>query len=155
MTLNYDYLIVGGGMTAAAAVAGIREIDRRGTIGLIAAEPHPPYDRPPLTKGLWKGDPLDSIWRKIDGQGVSSHAGRTAQSVDPSSRRVVDDLGRSYTYGRLLLATGCTPRRFAFGEAQIIYFRTVDDWQRLHAMASHGKRIAIVGAGFIASELAA
>jgi len=155
MTLNYDYLIVGGGMTAAAAVAGIREIDRRGTIGLIAAEPHPPYDRPPLTKGLWKGDPLDSIWRKVDGQGVSSHVGRTAQSVDPSSRRVVDDLGRSYTYGRLLLATGCTPRRFAFGEAQIIYFRTVDDWQRLHAMASHGKRIAIVGAGFIASELAA
>lgn len=42
MMLNYNYLIVGGGMTAAAAVAGIREIDRTGTIGLIGAEPHPP-----------------------------------------------------------------------------------------------------------------
>src|SRR5215831_6572099 len=78
MMPNYNYLIIGGGMTAAAAVAGIREIDRGGTIGLISAETHPPYDRPPLSKALWKGTPLDSIWRNVDDQGVSSHLGRTA-----------------------------------------------------------------------------
>ncbi|HEY9226373.1 MAG TPA: FAD/NAD(P)-binding oxidoreductase, partial [Gemmatimonadaceae bacterium] len=155
LMLNYNYLIVGGGMTAAAAVAGIREIDHAGTIGLLAAEPHPPYDRPPLSKALWKGDPLDGIWRKVDGQGVRSHMGRIARSLDPNNRQVVDDQGTSYTYGKLLLATGCTPRRLAFGDQEIIYFRTVDDWRRLHAEAGQGKRIAIVGAGFIASELAA
>ncbi|HEX7981681.1 MAG TPA: FAD-dependent oxidoreductase [Gemmatimonadaceae bacterium] len=154
-SFDYKYLIVGGGMTAAAAVAGIREIDRHGTIGLIGAEPHPPYDRPPLTKALWKGDPLDSIWRSVDRQGVSSHLGRTARSLDPTSRQVVDDQGTSYTYGKLLLATGCSPRRFPFGDDQIIYFRTVDDWQRLRGLSWRDTRIAIVGGGFIASELAA
>src|SRR5262249_34816367 len=114
--LNYDYLIVGGGMTAAAAVTGIREIDRDGTIGLIGAELHPPYDRPPLSKALWKGDPLDSIWRKVDAHGVSSHVGRTARSLDTRKRQVVDDQGMSYKYGKLLLATGCTPRRLPFGD---------------------------------------
>ena len=52
---DYKYLIVGGGMTAAAAVEGIREKDANGTIGIISAETHPPYNRPPLSKGLWKG----------------------------------------------------------------------------------------------------
>jgi 3-phenylpropionate/trans-cinnamate dioxygenase ferredoxin reductase subunit len=45
---NYQYLIIGGGMTAAAALEGIREVDSTGTIGLISAEPDAPYDRPPL-----------------------------------------------------------------------------------------------------------
>jgi len=58
---SYTYLIIGGGMTAAAAIAGIREVDGGGSIGVIAAESHPPYDRPPLSKGLWKDKPLESI----------------------------------------------------------------------------------------------
>ena len=49
---SYDYLIVGGGMTADAAARGIRERDPKGSIGIIGADPHPPYNRPPLTKGL-------------------------------------------------------------------------------------------------------
>jgi len=152
---DYKYLIVGGGMTAAAAVAGIREIDREHTIGLIGDDRNPPYDRPPLSKELWKGDPLDTIWRNVDGRGVSSHRGRIARTLDPKNRQVVDDQGTSYTYDRLLLATGCTPRRLPFGEGRIIYFRTVEDWQRLRAMSGRGKRVAIVGGGFIGSELAA
>lgn len=52
---HYPYLIVGGGMTADAAVRGIRELDGNRSIGLIGAEPDPPYARPPLSKGLWKG----------------------------------------------------------------------------------------------------
>ena len=54
---SYTYLIIGGGMTAGAAVGGIREADPNGSVGLIGADPHPPYDRPPLSKGLWKGNP--------------------------------------------------------------------------------------------------
>ena len=74
---NYMYLIVGGGMTADAAVHGIREVDRDGSIGLLSAEAHPPYDRPPLSKKLWKGKPLESIWRQTESQGVTLHLGRT------------------------------------------------------------------------------
>ena len=60
---HYKYLIIGGGMTGDAVVHGIREVDRDGSIGVIAAEPHRPYNRPPLSKALWKGKPLASIWR--------------------------------------------------------------------------------------------
>lgn len=70
--LRYTYLIVGGGMTADAAVRGIRKVDSDGSIGLISAEPDPPYKRPPLSKGLWKGKPLDSAWLKTDSRGWSS-----------------------------------------------------------------------------------
>ena len=79
---SYTYLIVGGGMTAAAAVAGIREVDGDGSIGVITAEPHPPYDRPPPSKALWKGKPLESIWRGSDGKAVTLHTGRTARELD-------------------------------------------------------------------------
>jgi hypothetical protein len=61
---HYKYLLVGGGMTADAAVRGVRELDSNGPIGLICAEAAGPYDRPPLSKGLWKGKDLESIWRK-------------------------------------------------------------------------------------------
>jgi NADPH-dependent 2,4-dienoyl-CoA reductase/sulfur reductase-like enzyme len=152
---SYHYLIIGGGMTAAAAIAAIREVDRQGAIGLIGAEPHPPYNRPPLTKALWQGDALESIWRKLDGQGVRAHLGRTARSLDPAHKRVLDDQGTSYTYNKLLLATGCTPRQLPFGGEQILYLRTVDDYQKLRGLAGHGQRIAVIGGGFIGSELGA
>ena len=83
---HYTYLIVGGGMTADAAIGGIREVDPSGSVGLIGADPHPPYDRPPLSKGLWKGKPLESIWRKTDRQGVTLHLGRQATSTGPAEQ---------------------------------------------------------------------
>ncbi len=76
---RYTYLIVGGGMTAAAAVGGIRETDRDGTIGVIGAEPHLPYNRPPLSKALWKGEPLESIWCKPGSPAPTFHLERTVR----------------------------------------------------------------------------
>lgn len=149
------YLIVGGGMTADAAVEGIRQVDPIGSIGLISAEPHRPYDRPPLSKGLWKGKPLESIWRKATGQGVNLHLGRRALTLDPHARHVTDEQGMVYTYEKLLLATGGTPRRLPFGGDRIIYFRTLDDYQRLRALTGQGQRFAVIGGGFIGSEIAA
>lgn len=88
---NYSYLIIGGGMTAAAAVNGIREVDATGSIGLIGAEPDAPYDRPPLSKALWKEKPLDSIWRKTENKEVELHLGRAVKEIVPGQKRVVDD----------------------------------------------------------------
>jgi NADPH-dependent 2,4-dienoyl-CoA reductase/sulfur reductase-like enzyme len=152
---NYTYLIVGGGMTADAAVHGIREVDRGGSIGLLSAEGHPPYDRPPLSKKLWKGKPMESIWRQTESQGVALHLGRTARHLDPQNKRITDDQGTVYGYGKLLLATGGTPRQLPFGGEQIIYFRTLDDYERLCALTQTGQRFAVIGGGFIGSEVAA
>ena len=86
------YLIIGGGMTADAAAHGIRELDREGAISLISAESDPPYNRPPLTKGLWKGDSLDTIWRKTGDAAVDLHLGRRVTALDLPAKAAVDDL---------------------------------------------------------------
>jgi 3-phenylpropionate/trans-cinnamate dioxygenase ferredoxin reductase subunit len=78
---SYKYLMIGGGMTADAPVVGIREIDPEGSIGLISMKTDPPYNRPPLSKGLWKGKPLDSVWRNTESQHVTLHLGRTIVSL--------------------------------------------------------------------------
>jgi len=152
---SYHYLIIGGGMAADAAARGIRELDAHGSIGIISAEADPPYARPPLSKALWKGDPLDSVWRKTSEAGVTLHLGRRAVTLDHQDRHVVDDEGVVYRYQRLLLATGGTPRRLPFGGDDIIYFRTLSDYRRLRAVAGEGKRVAVIGGGFIGSEVAA
>src|SRR5262245_13467683 len=109
---QYKYLIVGGGMTADSAVQGIRQVDADGSIGLISTDTHPPYDRPPLSKKLWKGKPFESIWRGTDKQqNVTLHLGRTVQTLDPKSKSVTDDQGNTHTYEKLLLATGGTPHQ--------------------------------------------
>src|SRR5262245_32359349 len=140
---HYKYLIIGGGMTAAAAMRGIRQEDSQGSAGLISAEPNLPYDRPPLSKGLWKGKPLDTIWRGTDNLAVEIHLGRQARTLDPHNKRVADDQGTVYSFDRLLLAMGGTPRRLPFGGDQIIYFRNLEDYRRLRALSEQKQRFAI------------
>jgi 3-phenylpropionate/trans-cinnamate dioxygenase ferredoxin reductase component len=152
---HYKYLIIGGGMTADAAVRGIRQLDGEGSIGLVGEEPYPPYDRPPLSKGLWRGDSIEDIWRNIQEQGVEVHLGFRAQVLEPRNRRLTDERGEVYTFEKLLLATGGRPRRLPFGEDRIIYFRTLEDYRKLRALAQQGRRFAVVGGGFIGSEIAA
>jgi 3-phenylpropionate/trans-cinnamate dioxygenase ferredoxin reductase component len=152
---DYKYLIVGGGMTGEAAIGGIREVDSIGSIGLIGADPHPPYDRPPLSKKLWKGKPLDSIWRNTAREEVTFHLGRQALRLDLTNKSVTDDQATVYTFEKLLLTTGGAPRRLPFGGDDVIYFRTLDDYERLRALTGGGRRFAIFGGGFIGSEIAA
>lgn len=153
--ISYPYLVIGGGMTADAAVRGIRELDATGPIGLIGAEPVPPYARPPLSKGLWKGDPLEDIWRGTGQAGVEFHLGRRVTAIDLAARTVRDDRGTQYGYGKLLLATGGRPRRLPFGGDDVIYFRDLEDYRRLRAHVDRGASFAVVGGGFIGSEIAA
>ncbi|MGH3135965.1 MAG: NAD(P)/FAD-dependent oxidoreductase [Gaiellaceae bacterium] len=152
---TYRYVIVGGGMTADAACRGIRDHDSDGTIGLFAAEAHAPYARPPLSKGLWSGKDESSVWRGTPELGVDIHTGRRIVRLDLAGRSVTDDAGESHMYERLLLATGGTPRRLQAGDEDVVYFRTIDDFRRLHAFAERGGRVAVIGGGFIGSEIAA
>jgi 3-phenylpropionate/trans-cinnamate dioxygenase ferredoxin reductase component len=152
---SYRYLIVGGGMTADAAIGGVREHDRHGTIGLVGAEPQPPYNRPPLTKGLWKNLPLEKIWRSHAVDEAVLHLGRVAVRLDPAARTVTDDQGTTYHYEKLLLATGGRPRTLPGGSSAITYFRTVDDYHHVRMLAQQRRRFVVIGGGFIGSEIAA
>jgi NADPH-dependent 2,4-dienoyl-CoA reductase/sulfur reductase-like enzyme len=149
------YLIAGGGMTADAACKGIRDFDPDGAITVVGEEPHPPYARPPLSKALWKGDEESTIWRGTADLGVELRLGRTLAALDLEARRATDDRGETYAYERLLLATGGRPRRLPFGGDEVIYFRTLDDYRRLRALADEEARFLVIGGGFIGSEIAA
>jgi NADPH-dependent 2,4-dienoyl-CoA reductase/sulfur reductase-like enzyme len=151
---SYRYLIVGGGMTGDAACRGIREHDGDGSIGLVGAEPHPPYDRPPLSKGLWQGKDESSIWRGTEELGAELHVGRRIVSLDLDGRTATDDQGDEYGYERVLLATGGKPRQID-GLDDAIYFRTFDDYQRLRRLSGDDGGFVVVGGGFIGSEIAA
>ncbi len=147
-----SYLIVGGGMTGQAAAAAIREADPDGRIAMISVETDRPYARPPLTKGLWLGKPEESVWLP-EVPGLVHHGGRRAVALDTATREVRDDRGEVHHYDRLLLATGGAPRRLPFGGDRVLYFRTLPDYRRLRYAT--GRRVAVIGGGFIGSEIAA
>jgi len=148
----YRYLIVGGGMTGHAAATAIREIDKEGGLAMIAAEPDPPYARPPLSKGLWLGKPEEKVWLP-DVPGLELRLGHRAVALDTKAREVRDDHGGVYRYEQLLLATGGQPRRLPVGGDRVVYLRTFRDYKRLRAVA--GKSVVVIGGGFIGSEIAA
>lgn len=152
---HYQYLIIGGGMTADAAAHGIRETDASASLGIIGSETDPPYDRPPLTKSLWKDKSIDSIWRPVGQTKAQLHLGRTVKSIDVRRKQVVDDQQQAHTFDKLLLATGGRPRRLSFADEQVIYYRTVADYRRLREFSGKGKSFAVIGGGFIGSEIAA
>jgi 3-phenylpropionate/trans-cinnamate dioxygenase ferredoxin reductase component len=152
---NYQYIIIGGGMTADAAVRGIRKRDNSGTIAVVSDEKHPPYNRPPLSKKLWTGKALDSIWRKTEQAKADLFLDTRAVSGDASGKTITDSHGETYRYEKLLLATGGVPRHLPFATGGVIYFRTLDDYQRLRQFADRKSQFIVIGGGFIGSEIAA
>src|SRR5258705_11193211 len=117
---HYPYLIIGGGMTGDAAARAIRAADPSSAVGLISAEPHPPYARPPLSKGLWKGDPESGIWRGTEMIGVDLRLGRRVTAIDGKKRAGNEDRRDAGAYDKLFQATGGNPRRRPFwGKHQV------------------------------------
>ncbi|HEX7917262.1 NAD(P)/FAD-dependent oxidoreductase [Rudaea sp.] len=156
MQYEYDHLIVGGGMTADAAAKAIREADPSARIGIVGEETHAPYERPPLSKALWKDDkPVESVDLGTAKTGAVLHLGCSIVALDRAAHTATDGKGDVYRYRKLLLATGATPRRLPFDGERVIDFRTLDDYLALRRYAMPGAQIAVVGAGFIGSEIAA
>lgn len=149
---THRYLIVGAGMTGHAAAAAIRELDPRGSLAILGAEADRPYARPPLSKGLWLGKAEATVWLP-EVPGVELITGRRALALDTQRRQVRDEEGEVYGYEKLLLATGGRPRRLATGGDRVIYLRTLADYRRLRD--APGRRVAVVGGGFIGTEIAA
>lgn len=152
---HHKYLIVGGGMAADSAVRGIRKTDPSGTIAMVCDERDPPYDRPPLSKSLWKDKPFESIWRSTHDLNVDVHLGKKVVAIDAAKKTATDDAGNVYTYEKLLLATGGWVRRLPDAGESVIYFRTAADYLKLRSLSERGSDFVVIGGGFIGSEVAA
>jgi len=152
----YDYLIVGGGMTADAAVKGIRELDPKGSITILSEEADPPYSRPPLSKSLWSGKKsVDEVDCGTEEQDVSLKLNRKVTEINRPDHCVVDSENETQGYNKLLLATGGTPRRLPFGDDTVIYYRSLADYRSLLSGIEKAQHYAVVGGGFIGGEMAA
>ncbi|MDQ1074764.1 MULTISPECIES: NAD(P)/FAD-dependent oxidoreductase [Microbacterium] len=160
-TTHFDHLIVGGGMVADTAARGIRELDADGSIGILSDDVDAPYTRPALSKKLWTDD--EFTWEKVplgtaDDTGADIRLRTRVTAIRPDAREVDAD-GQTYTYGTLLLATGGKPVPLPIEDrsngARALTFRTAEDYRRLRSLADEVDRIAVVGGGYIGSELAA
>jgi NADPH-dependent 2,4-dienoyl-CoA reductase/sulfur reductase-like enzyme len=141
-------------MTGHAAVQAIRKLDKEGAIGVFSSEPDPPYKRPPLTKGLWTGQKLETVWYNTE-ELADLYLGTRVTALDARAKRIVEDNGDGHTYEKLLLATGGTPRHLPFGGDDINYYRTMEDYRTLREDADGGHTFGVIGGGFIGSEIAA
>ena len=152
-------VVVGGGLAGAKAVEGLRDRGYDGDLTLLGAEPHLPYERPPLSKGLLLGsDEPDSVFVHdqgwYDDQRVDLRTGVEVTALDLDRRRVTAGT-TEIAYDRLLLATGSAPRRLALADSSgvpVAYLRTLDDSL---ALKEHlGRRLVLIGGGWIGLEVA-
>jgi len=153
---SFDHVVIGAGVAGDAAAHGIREVDPGATILLVGSEPEPPYDRPPLTKDLWRPDPPGSVDLGTDvATGAQVRTGRTVTAIDTAARTVTTDDGATVRYGRLVLATGGTPRTLTPTPVPgVLTFRTLADYRRVRALADAGRHVVVVGGGYVGIELA-
>lgn len=157
----HDVVIVGGSLAGLRAAETLRQEGFAGSVVIVEAEDRAPYDRPPLSKqvlaGTWEPDhvklPVD-----VDGLDVDWERGRRATALDLGGRQVHLDDGRALAFDGLVLATGATPRHLP-GGAELVgvhVLRTADDALALRADLDAGPSwVAVVGVGFIGSEVAA
>jgi 3-phenylpropionate/trans-cinnamate dioxygenase ferredoxin reductase subunit len=155
-------VIAGGGLAAVRTAQALRELQHRGRIVMLSDESRLPYDRPPLSKNYLQGKTDDAqiqllTPQNLDELQIDVRLSQRAVGIDRAQRQVVLARGEMVEYGRLVVATGARPVRLQrfeqFGNVHVL--RSVDDARRLRAALQPGRRIGIVGAGFIGLEIAA
>ena len=157
------YVIVGGSLAGATAAVTLREEGADGTVTLIGAERELPYERPPLSKAFLRGDvPFEeSLVRPgafYAAHRIETMSGIRATRIDTSARVVELEDRRRVPFDVLLIATGGRNRRLSIPGSElegIHSLRTIDDAVRIKAEMSPGRRVVVVGLGFIGSEVAA
>ncbi|MBY4725945.1 MULTISPECIES: anthranilate 1,2-dioxygenase system ferredoxin--NAD(+) reductase [Burkholderia] len=157
------FVIVGAGHAARRTAEALRERDAAARIVMIGAERALPYDRPALSKdalltdgGEQRAFVRDAAW--YDAQRIELRLGTRVDAIERDAQRVRLDDGTTLAYARLVLATGSRVRMFG-GEIDAgvtpHYVRTVDDARALRAQLVPGRRVAVLGGGFIGLEVAA
>jgi 3-phenylpropionate/trans-cinnamate dioxygenase ferredoxin reductase component len=154
-------VIAGGGLAAQRCAETLRRSGYDGRIRMICAEPHRPYDRPPLSKEVLLDERSDDMLSFRAGewyeeQAVELMLGIRACALEPSRKLLSLSDGSQVTYGQLLIATGSRPRRMPMfdGYSNVASLRTLEDARALRAALAPGARLAVIGAGFIGQEVA-
>ena len=144
-------VIAGAGLAGLRTLEELRARGYSGAVTMVGAETRPPYDRPPLSKGVLAGQADDTALRDdLSSLGAEMRLGEQATSVAGGVLRT----GRGeYPYDRLVLATGAVPVPLP-GPGPQRLLRTLDDALSLRAVLRPGLRLAIVGAGWIGAEVA-
>ena len=159
---SYRYVLVGGGLAAARAAEGIRELDPDGSVLIVGEEPRLPYHRPPLTKGLLLGKkkPEDVYCKSeqfFQEKRVTVWTGVSALRLEPGARAVTLGNGGQVGYEKLLLATGCRARRLDLpgaGLKGIFTVRTLNNSLELLASMKKARRAVVIGGSYIGAEVA-
>ncbi|MEU1304725.1 NAD(P)/FAD-dependent oxidoreductase, partial [Streptomyces shenzhenensis] len=149
-------VVVGAGMAGVQTAVALREQGFRGTITLVGAEPHRPYDRPPLSKAVLLGKAEGSAFEvDFESLGIALDLGREALGVRPAEHEL-DTAAGPVPYDVLVLATGAEPIRLpgTEGVPGVHLLRTLDDAQRLRPVLARQHDIVVVGAGWIGAEFA-
>jgi len=151
-------LVVGASAAGLAAAETLRREGFEGEVTLVGAEPHPPYDRPPLSKqilaGEWEPERLAlRADEHLADLCLDLRLGATATGLDVGAREVRLADGRSVGFDALVIATGVRPRRLPGEGAHVL--RTLGDALALRNNIGAGKRLVVVGAGFLGAEAAA
>jgi 3-phenylpropionate/trans-cinnamate dioxygenase ferredoxin reductase subunit len=162
MADNRTFVVVGGGLAGAKTVEALREQGFDGAVELYGAEPHLPYERPPLSKGYLKtGEGLaDAFVHSREWylqHHVGLHLGTRVTELALLDHEIATDTGERVRYDRLLIATGSTPRQLHLPGAElegVLYLRTIEDSDRLRAAFQPGRRVVFVGGGWIGLEAA-
>lgn len=155
---HYKYIIIGGGMASYSAVKGIRSLDKDNRIGIINEEEFAHYKRPWLSKKLWQNKQINEVWLKKNNENnVDFLNKKRVIKLIPEEKKVVDNLNNIFSFDKLLIASGGKPKKIEKlqDDVNIIYYRNMNDFYKLKALAEEGKRITIIGGGFIGSEIAA
>jgi NADPH-dependent 2,4-dienoyl-CoA reductase/sulfur reductase-like enzyme len=152
---KYSYLIIGGGIAANAAINGVRKKDKKGSIGVLTEESYNPYSRPMLSKKLWKDPSEEKLWLSYDEKNVDILTDHRVVSIDPVKHQVQTQSGETFQYQTLLLANGTTNRMLPFKDRDVIYYRDYASYLKLKELSETKDEFAVIGAGFIGSEIAA
>ncbi|MGW3138165.1 NAD(P)/FAD-dependent oxidoreductase [Streptomyces sp. NPDC001139] len=149
-------VVVGAGMAGVQTAVALREQGFTGTVTLIGAEPHQPYDRPPLSKAVLLGKSEGSAFDvDFEALGIELRLGREALGLRPAEHRLDTEAG-PVPYDVLILATGAEPVMLpgAEGVPGVHLLRTLDDAERLRPVLARQHDIVVVGAGWIGAEFA-
>ncbi|GAB2545898.1 NAD(P)/FAD-dependent oxidoreductase [Nocardia heshunensis] len=157
------FVIAGGGLAAAKLAEALRANDFDGTVTLVGAEDHLPYERPPLSKEHLLGKKALVDFTPNPAQWYRDHhvevmPGTTVTAVDRATKTVVLPDGTTLSYDKLALATGSRPRllRLPGADAAGVHvLRTIEDSDALLALFASARRLAVIGAGWIGLEVTA
>ncbi|MFT8393305.1 MAG: FAD/NAD(P)-binding oxidoreductase [Liquorilactobacillus ghanensis] len=156
---HFKYLLVGGGMAADQAAAGIRAVDAQGSIGILSADVDGPYARPALSKKLWVDENFhdeDIDFKTAEKQQAQLFLRTVVTQIDPAAHQVKTSTGQAFSYDKLLLATGAKARTLAGTASQrVVALRSKADYLKIRAFSGQQQTVIVVGDGFIGSEIAA